>query len=468
FQYNPNSANQSPDGIVNYLLRTVPGVQAGVNSANVIDLDDPLSVGRGVGVVGMDGSQPSFRVHEWNLALEKQIAQGTVIRLTYKGKHGVNADQLFNINATQNDYIWYLTNGRPPPTGEFSGVLRRPYDQNAYTDVRLLQRSGYINSATWALEIERRFRSGLGFQAFYTLTNSLRLAGNSFRDDVGSTPSAYLPGAVPTGLRELNRFLFYDRDTAIPKHRIRWNWIYDLPFGKGRPLARNARGWLNSIIGGWRISGTGTIGSTWYTMPTVDWGEMGTFEVYGKKHKILDCRATPALASDPRDERCIEGYLWFNGYISERFIDSRNAAGLRSGVFGLPANYKPAQKPINPWPKGGLATDPNANDYDTDIVYLPLLTGGVQRLNHDTGLHPWRNQHRLGPFNWSMDSSLLKYFNFDERGRRRLRLNVDVFNVFNVQGLVAPSPEGIVSLASSFGGWGFRPRQVQVSMRLEF
>ena len=36
----------------------------------------------------------------------------------------------------------------------------------------------------------------------------------------------------------MNRFLYYARDTAVPKHRVRWNWIYELPFGKGRPSAR--------------------------------------------------------------------------------------------------------------------------------------------------------------------------------------------------------------------------------------
>jgi len=466
FTYNPNAANQSPDGIANYLLRTVPQVQAAVNSANVIDLNNPTSVGRGRSVVGLDGAQPSLRIHEWNLAVEKQIAKETVVRFTYKGKHGVNADQLYNINGTQSDYVWYLTTGRPLPAGEFSGVLRRPYDQNAYTDVRILQRSGYINSSTWALEVQRRFQNGLGFQAFYTLTNALRLAGNSFRDDVVS-PAAYLPGTVPTDFRQLNRFLFYDRDTAIPKHRIRWNWIYDLPFGKGQPLLRGTGGLLNSLIGGWRLSGTGTIGSTWYAMPTGNWGEMADFEVYRNKRKILDCRNTPALATDPRDERCLEGFLWFNGYISQRFINSRNAAGLRNGVFGLPDNYKPAQLPVNPWPKGGQPTDLNANDYDTNFVYMPLITGGVVRVAYDTGLHPWRNQQRLGPFNWTMDSSLLKYFRFGE-GTRYLRLNVDVFNVFNAQGLNVPGADGIASLANSFAGWGIRPRQVQVTMRLEF
>ncbi|MBY0503946.1 MAG: TonB-dependent receptor [Bryobacteraceae bacterium] len=466
YTYSPNTAAQSPDGIPNYMLRNVPEVIAGVNSAGAIDLDDPAGVARGNAVTAMDGKQPSLRIHEWNLALEKQLNPNTVIRITYKGKHGYNTDQLFNINPQATDYIWYLTTGRALPTGEFANVLRRPYDQNAYTNVQLLQRSGYINSSTWALEMERRFKNGLGFQVFYTMTNSLRLAGNSFRDDVGAAPSAYLPGTVPTDPKALNRFLFYDRDTAVPKHRVRWNWIYDLPFGKGKPIGRHASSWVNAIAGGWRLSGTGTIVSTWFSMPTNNWGEQGKFETYGKSQKILDCRTTPATSSNFADERCIEGYLWFNGYISERFINSRNEFGLRNGVFGLPENYKPAQKPIIPWPKNGKPTDANNADYDTNFVYLPLQTGGVVRVAYDNSLHPWRNQNRLGPFNWTMDASMMKFFQLGERVR--LRANVDVFNVFNVQGLVVPAADGIASLANSYGGFGFRPRQMQLNLRLEF
>ncbi len=466
FTYSPNAANQSPDGIANYMLRTVPTIQAGVNSSNVIDLNSPNSVARGRSVVGLDGAQPSLKIHEWNLLLEKQVSPSTVVRLSYKGKHGVNADQLYNINSQPTDYIWYLTTNRALPGGEFSSVLRRPYDQNAYTDVRILQRSGYINTATWALEGERRFRKGLGFQAFYTLTNALRLAGNSFRDDVGSAPSSFLPGTVPTDFGKLNRFLYYDREPSVPKHRIRWNWTYELPFGKGKPLLGNAKGFWGGMVSGWQMASLGTIVSTWYSMPTTEWGEEGKFEVYRNKQKILDCRATPAASTNFNDERCIEGHLWFNGYISERFINSRNAAGLRNGIFGLPENYKPARKPINPWPKGGQTTDLNANDYDTDVVYLPLLNGNVARVEYDTGLHPWRNQRRLGPFNWTMDASLQKFFNITEKAR--MRANIDVFNVLNTHGLVAPGGDGISTLGRSFDGFAFRPRQLQLTLRLEF
>jgi hypothetical protein len=470
FQYNPNNSAFSPFQ-TNSLLITKPTVIAGVNSSNVVDLDSTGSFGRGQSVIGMAEDQPSLRIHEWNLAIEKQISKNTVFRVTYTGKHGVNADQLFEINPLPNDFVYYTQTGQPKPTGAFSSVALRIYDQNAYTSVRILQKSGYINSSTWTAQIERRFSNGLGFQAFYTLTNALREAGNSFRDDIATTysPSVYLPNTVPTKNYDLNRALFYDRDIAIPKHRLRWNWNYDLPVGRGQRFLGKASGFRQGLIGGWKLSGSGTLLNTWFTRPTNNWGEFGKFETYGTKYKILDCRATPATATDPKDERCTPGYLWFNGYISNRVINSHNAAGLPNGVFGLPANYQPAQKPINPWPVGGQPTDPNASLYDTNNVTITLQNGAKQLVAYDTGYHPWRNQYGIGPFNWVTDASLLKVFTIKER--YRLRVNFDFFNIFNVQGLNPPNSEGIVSLGSSYNQsnqFGFKPRQLQGTLRFEW
>ena len=491
FTYNPNSAAQSPDGIQNYLLRanfgTDPRVNyiAGVNTSSVVDINSVAALGRGQSVIGMAEDQPSLRIHEWNMAIEKQITKSMVFRVTYTGKHGLNADQLKEINPQPNDYIYYTQTHASKPTGTFSGVALRVYDKNAYTSVRIQQKTGYINTSIWTAQIEKRFSGGLGFQAFYTLTNSLRLAGNSFRDDTAAIydPTLFLSGTVPTDEYQLNRTLFYDRDLAVPKHRIRGNFNYDLPFGKGKKFLGSASGFLNGLVGGWKLAGNATMLNTWYAKPTGNWGEFGNFEVYGKKYKILDCRATPSTSTNLADERCTPGYLWFNGYISNRVINQKNAAGLRIGVFGLPDNYKPAQKPIIPYPTGTPSTDTTiSNDYDTNVVYIPLdksftntkceyATGSprvnCQRVALDTGYHPWRNQYLSGPFNWVADSSLLKVFSIKER--YRLRVNIDFFNMFNVQGLNAPNSEGIASLGSSYGAVnGFKPRQLQGTLRFEW
>jgi hypothetical protein len=53
--------------------------------------------------------------------------------------------------------------------------------------------------------VERRFRKGLAFQAFWVLANTLT--------ETGSLPSSntFLPGAVPADLDAANRFLNYRR-----------------------------------------------------------------------------------------------------------------------------------------------------------------------------------------------------------------------------------------------------------------
>lgn len=466
FAYNGNSATTSPDLISNYLLRSVPTLIAGSNTAEVIDLNNPNQVGRGLGVVGIDPRFPNLRIHEWNLTVEKQIGKSMVFRLRYNGKHGVNADQLNEINPAPTNYVWYSTTGQPLTTGAFASVANRPYDQNAYTSVRLLAKTGFINTEQFTAEVERRFSKGLGFQAFYTVTNSLRGGGNSFRDGIGNVPAAFLPGAVPTDPQELNRFLNYSRDTAVPQHRVRWNFSYDMPFGKGRRFAGNANRLINGVVGGWKLAGSGTVVSSWFALSTSNWGATNPLEIYGTKYKILDCRSTSATATNQNEERCYAGYLYYNGYISQKQIASRNPAGLRNGVYGLPADYKPFQSPIHPWPVGGLANDPGSNLYDTNNVNIRLLNGTLVQTAYDTGLHPFRNQFFLGPFNWTQDASMLKFFHLTER--LLLRANIDVFNVFNTQGLNGPGGDGVASLQNSYGGFGMRPRQVQANLRLEW
>ncbi len=125
-----------------------------------------------------------------------------------------------------------------------------------------------------------------------------------------------------------------------------------------------------------------------------------------------------------------------------------------------------AQKPVNPWPKDGKPGDPGSSDWDTNYVYLNVPGAGRQRVAVDTNLHPWRQQYRMGPFNWTTDASILKSFVVTER--TRLRLNLDVFNALNNQGLNVPGSDGVMTLRNSYGGFGMRPRQVQVTARLEW
>jgi hypothetical protein len=146
FSYNPNSASQSPDGISNWLLRNQPVYVAGVNSANSVDITNPNTLGIGQSIVALADNFPDAKVHEWNLQIEKELTRTIVFRVKYDGKHGAHLDQLNNINPQQSDYIWYTSTLAATPTGSYASVLRRPYDQNAYTDIKILSKTGMSNA----------------------------------------------------------------------------------------------------------------------------------------------------------------------------------------------------------------------------------------------------------------------------------------------------------------------------------
>ena len=447
------SAAQSPDGLPNYAMRSAPAVIAGVNSAGAIDPRQPGSVSRGGFTINFfNPEQPLTRVHEWNLTLEREVLDNTVARVAYVGNHGFNLEQFRHFNQAPNNYVWFTNTGLALPTGEYSGVARRSYDKVTYGDVRRYQKTGWSNYNGVTFEVQRRYTKGYGFQLFYVLSNAFRVAGDGWRDDLIPDPTTFLPGTVPSDIDALNRFMNYRRDDAIPHHRFRWNWLVDLPFGRGKAIGGNASGWVDKLIGGWQVAGFGTYRSRYWTLPTSNWGYLGNVEIYGTKYRIEDCRSGA----------CIPGYLYWNGYMAANRINSRDAQGRPNGIMGVPDNYTPAHKPLIPIPKdGGSPSDPLAPYYDGNTVFITLKNGTVQRTSMDTALHPWRNQYVAGPWSFGLDASVFKSVSMGERAA--LRINADFFQVLNNPGLGMPSSSnGILSLQNSSNG----PRQLQLTVRL--
>jgi hypothetical protein len=436
-------------------MRSVPTVIAGVNSANVIDPKAPGGVSRGGFTTSyFDPDQPLTRVSEWNFTLEREILANTVVRASYVGVHGFNLEQFQQFNQQPNNYVWFATTGLPLPTGEFSGSARRSYDTATYGDIRRYQKTGWSNNNSITIEARRRSSKGYTFQFFYVLGNSFRVAGDGWRDDPIPQVSTFLPGAVPTDVNELNRFYNYRRDTDIPHQRLRWNWLVDLPFGRGKHFAGNASGVLEKLIGGWQVAGFGTYRSRYWSLPTSNWGPTGNVEIYGKKYPIKDCRSGT----------CIPGYLYWNGYIPANRINSYDPkTGKPNGIMGVPDSYRPSNVPLIPIPKdGGSSADPLSPYYDSQTVFVTMKNGSTQRTTMDTGLHPWRNQYVAGPWQFGMDASIFKTIRICERAA--VRFNADFFQVLNNPGTGMPGSNGVLNMQNSSNG----PRELQLTLRLTF
>lgn len=449
---NYNNAGQTPDGLPNSLLRKPLTVIAGQNSANEVDTDAVNSLLPGIGLTTLDPYYPPARVRQSTFTIEQPLKGGSVFRATYLYVQGTNLDQNYQYNAAPSSYVYTLQNGEVPPTGTFAATATRPYNKTTWGTNVLSTKYGFSNNSSLQFNYQRPFKNGYAYQIFYVVSKAFRVGGNTFRDNVMYPAELFAPGVLPSGMnkgtllapsKELNRFINYRVDTAIPVHRVSFNGIVDLPVGRGKRFLGNTNRWLDALVGGFQIAGIGNVVSQSFLPSAANWGPTSQLQIYDKEVPVTDCRSGV----------CRPAYQWFNGYIAPPLVNNAN-----TGVTGLPANYTPYQTPIN--------NTPGAPNYGTNNVLVPLKNGGsvlTAFAPGPSGAHPFWKTTLLGPFNYIGDLSLYKVFSITERWK--LRLNVDAFNALNIQGNVNPNPtDGIRQLTRSY----WTPRQIQASVRLSF
>jgi hypothetical protein len=446
------SAGQAPDGLPNYLLRTPQTVIAGQNSANVVDTTAVNALLPGVSVQTLDPHYPPASVKQANLTIEQPIKGGSVFRITYLFVHSTNLDQNYQYNAAPSTYVYEVVNGVLPPTGTYAATATRPYDKLTWGTNVMSTKHGFANDSALQLNYQRQFKNGYAYQIFYVFSRAFRVGGNTFRDSVLYPAELFAPGVLPAGLntgtiaapsRELNRFENYKVDTAIPVHRVTFNGVVELPVGRGKRFLHNSSRWVDALIGGFQVAAIGNLVSQSFQPSSSNWGPTSKLEIYKSAVPITDCRSGV----------CRPAYQWFNGYIAPPLINNPNG-----GITGLPSGYTPYQTPIN--------NTPGAANYGNNNVQVPLKNGTSVLTGYSpgpAGVNPFAKTTILGPFNYIADISLYKVFSISER--LKLRVNIDAFNAFNIQGFVNPNAtDGTQPLTTSY----WTPRQVQFTARLSF
>ena len=206
---------------------------------------------------------------------------------------------------------------------------------------------------------------------------------------------------------------------------------------------RNSNRLLDALVGGYQVAFVGQVVSQSFQVAAGNWGATSPFQVYGSSVPINDCRSGV----------CHPEYLWFNGYISPTVIGA-----AKNGISGIPSNYTPYLAPIN--------NTPGTANFGNNNVTVTLKNGTLVVTGYSpgpTGAYPFSQTVVLGPNNYNADISLYKVFQLTER--IKLRVNVDAFNAFNIQGRVNPNTtDGTESLQTSY----WTPRQVQFSARVTF
>jgi hypothetical protein len=172
-------------------------------------------------------------VFQWLFNIQRQLTQHVVLEIGYQGNeaHKLQRFRLYNQAI--------LKSG---PTDARTITQRSPWP----TYGRLQEVDGGDNSNYHALsgKLTQRFHNGLTYMIGYTWSKALD-GGSAIRTNSGDTLWPFNSYDL-RGMRGPAQF-------DIPRRFVA-SYVYELPFGKGKPLA-NVGGVVNAIIGGWQFGG---------------------------------------------------------------------------------------------------------------------------------------------------------------------------------------------------------------------
>jgi hypothetical protein len=235
---------------------------AGQNTPQIVFPNTaPPSSGVTYGGGGLDqGVDPTYRdpqSNQWNVTVEREITNSTVVRASYVGMHS------YRLNLTE-DLNQIPASTTPYDTGATAGKFvdtRAPY-QN-WTTLLSTFNAGEDNYKAFVFEATRRMDHGLYFSANYTLAHNIA-------DNQGDAPSAFA-GEVNYGLAITDRFHIKQdlgNVEGTRRNRALLTGVYQLPFGKGRSFL-NGGGLKHTILGGWGLTTITLLESGPWLTPTL-------------------------------------------------------------------------------------------------------------------------------------------------------------------------------------------------------
>ncbi|MEO8660149.1 MAG: TonB-dependent receptor [Bryobacteraceae bacterium] len=379
-------------------------------------------------------------MQQWTFVIEREVGKNSALRLSYIGNHGSNLEQRWAYNDPTALINYRAETGL---VGSSNADTRR-YNPN--WSGQAVKHNGYSNTQSFQFEFNHKFAQGLTFQGFYTYAHAMSTtdAGGSSSGDgnANATGSGYSFLVPQNGeilgnpnLTDSQRLrLGYANSGDVPPQHVRWNGVYDLPFGKGKRFAGTSGGVMNQIIGGWSIGFIGDWRSGFWT------GVNAGYYLFGD----------PTLSKDNRVTADIFGrqqQVYFRGYFDSSQAQGPTASAVQQLV---PVDF--SQRVMT-----RLGNNNNQ-------IAQTLANGTVVFTNANSGTVNWNARNFLqGPGAWNQDLSLYKTITFKER--YKVRLTGDFFNAFNHPNNLSPNTTtGLIDLSQQSNG----ARIIQLSARFEF
>jgi hypothetical protein len=251
------------------------------------------------------------------------------------------------------------------------------------------------------VSLRKRFSHGLQFDFNYTWSHSI---------DNGSSIVNTVTGGLVCDMRDL-RVCRGNSDFDI-RHLVNANFIYELPFGRGRMFGSGVPGWANQIIGGWEVSG-----------------------IFTARSGLPFSTTTTAFP------------VGFN-FNSPAAFNTTNSAALQGSIHD--------------------ASNGTIQFFaDPAVVFNPSNpTAGVIRFPHHGEIGN-RNVFR-GPGFWNVDTALLKNFQMPWSEHHQLQIRWESFNLFNHNSFGLPAVGITGTTFGTITSSASAPREMQFALRYTF
>jgi hypothetical protein len=356
-------------------------------------------------------------VQNWNFTISRRLGNNSAVEIAYAGAKGTHLFvPPFNVNQRSISAVEAMLGagqdpgsnvadplGRTGPTGAAlsvpRGTLSSPYLGFGRINMDL---DGIANSIRHAavVSFQRRFARGFSFTANYTYSKSI--------DDASDTGSAFgLNALAPRtdGQGGLGNPLSLDRgvSTFDMRHVANLTGIYELPVGRGQSWLHQTPRWVDTIVGGWQVSGKASFNS---------------------------------------------------GYPFSAFLKDDN--GLGGTTDSVRMNLNPGVPLINPLYSSNCPLGAACEPYFNPAAFIHPAVGQLGNMSRTL-------DGARGPGRRTLDASLQKNFSpFGRESSRKLQIRADFLNVLNHPNIfITPSNSEMYTTAISqnaisateYNGW---------------
>jgi Carboxypeptidase regulatory-like domain/TonB dependent receptor len=246
-------------------------------------------------------------VQDFFLSVQNQLAKNSLLDIAFVGNHGLKLQGFLNANQIN-------------PANGFT----RPHTQWP-SDITAAVNAFWSQYQALQVRYEQRSVAGLTLLNSFTWSHSLDNASASLE---GNTPSPQDGNNIAADYAQSDYNLPIANITSV---------VYDLPFGRGRQFLGQSNGLVNTIVGGWQLSGintmqAGTPFNLTYTPNSANALSPQIAATYRGANEYRPNRVNGV----PLTERVklSSGYIQYVNYSALALPATRNAGGTLLSPFG--------------------------------------------------------------------------------------------------------------------------------------